>query len=694
MDSSEAKRLKSERALLKRTLINEKEKVAELQEQLRAKESEAQSLLMKSDSLADEKSHLSKMVAKLKKDLQTEQQASTVNLQGGSMFSSFMSSADGTAGEITRLQREVSVLQEELTAQMQNTSSAHSTLNSAKEKHRHDLDKLKKRAHDAMKECETLTSQMENMQSDLDFVKRERTEIKTQLSSKSALVSELSSKLKSKAEALRYVEELRVSDLKALQGKYDAKVPFDDTVNTDANSLLEMRPRIFASAQSLFECQERITQSLKHLCSWLSLWLAVCRETEVETSLCSAILSLSTNCTNLYKMSATQIKVARIPFTCRKRQEAKQNVLKLFQRVAASFESLVLLVDTSDTSSLILNKFKEARPLIADIASQIGSSVQTESLVGIFSDIARLMTNVDDTLATKKYSLSDVFSGMAQAIHEYIIRIRSLRNDKPLMSNARKYLSQLNQMDIQSHEEDSTSDKAIEQQLKHLQERCNAQASKMVKMEAQHHEVRLELTTKEKQLAESQRFSSHRTSESIQIGDPVDDYNYGDECELVVLDTRDGSLSSKLSLQDKYVADETTKNSLIVEQLDSLLMKLRAAESNVVTLTEQYNEANSRLASLSEEKKHQNLKIKSYEVQLSQFEKKAQEEIKVTRENYDVQLQQLTMHLMRLQDTEQEYEVEVNRLRNLLKKIETDKKEEEYNVDEATTSFLTSNPFL
>jgi len=68
----------------------------------------------------------------------------------------------------------------------------------------------------------------------------------------------------------------------------------------------------------------------------------------------------------------------------------------------------------------------------------------------------------------------------------------------------------------------------------------------------------------------------------------------------------------------------------------------------------------------------------------------------VTRDNYDAQLQQLTMHLMQLQDTEQENESELNRLRNVIKKMENavlEKCEEEYNLRDETSKF-TSNPFL
>jgi len=65
----------------------------------------------------------------------------------------------------------------------------------------------------------------------------------------------------------------------------------------------------------------------------------------------------------------------------------------------------------------------------------------------------------------------------------------------------------------------------------------------------------------------------------------------------------------------------------VVKQVDEVLGRLLAAEASTVTFREQYNEANSQAQALLEEKKVLKGQIKTYQTQLVQFEKKAQEDL-------------------------------------------------------------------
>uniref|UniRef100_A0A7S2W6A4 Uncharacterized protein n=1 Tax=Mucochytrium quahogii TaxID=96639 RepID=A0A7S2W6A4_9STRA len=677
--AGEVKKLKGERALLKRALLAEKDAVTGLKVDLQAKETEARSLLEKVDALTDERTRLAAVASQLKNELAVERQAASASITGGSMFNTFISSADGSASEIVRLQKQVKVTEEELENQLKNTAKIHQEMIEMKREHERTVLVLQEKSSQAVKEAELLGVQMDQAAGELKFVKGERTELKTQLDAKMVLVHELSRKLEEKTEALEYLTELRQNDLREIREQFKAKVPFNDTKDSYVVSTCACRPRYTLRSKLRFVLEDCVVEQVRKIGSAMFQLLADCKRMVCSGPVCKELTNICNDMHSLNKSLPIWVSVCRYP-----RPTKKENSSVLLERMRAEFETIVKRYGSFLDACAIDTVFSDET--LQGHTSAVGhvetlkhkllspTPAPMEQIVGVVSDIAsafRIITaehgeqgGAIEVMRANCQSLGEAFGSIAKVLHDYVLQARGLDADTHFRKQSRKFLSKLNEKKIIQSVPQSQA-VGLQEKVSELQQKCTFQSEKLLKLESQYHQVRTELTTKEKLL---QGLEQHHNADHVSAVHGGDEEkkiirHYG-AYKIVVVENNEELLSENpLAPSEEEIKREEEMAQYYTLQLESLSEKIRLADLKAIQMRDKYEAATKRNDKLSQDQQKYQRDISRFQDQVDMMRKSAAEELQLTRSSYDSQLKQLTQHMMRLNDAEQDKESEISRLR-------------------------------
>jgi hypothetical protein len=247
-----------------------------------------------------------------------------------------------------------------------------------------------------------------------------------------------------------------------------------------------------------------------------------------------------------------------------------------------------------------------------------------------------------------------------------------------------------------------------------LRKRLVAQSEKLVRLEAQYSEARSALTTKEKALR-AYELNGRGAPRRLELGEQqlVEQLDQGGDekqhqqpqaagpgpaavppappphtsagrtgrqmkYELLVIDTRDGSLATSLRSRAMQLqqgspdnpADLAAADDAGAEEreaaLEALAERARVAEARAVEALARCRAAREESEKLAVERTRDRARADDLAREVAAVRAAMAEELQLTRRGYDAKLQQLTQHLMRVQDDEQERQAEVNALREQL----------------------------
>jgi hypothetical protein len=784
----EASKLRAERALLKRSLIAEREAGAALRAELERREGECRAQLERIDALGAERARLGLAVQQLRAEAAASAEQRAL-MSGGSMLSTLLTSADGSAAEISRLREQQKLMEEELAAQIKNAGRVHEASHAARRAHEAETARLRQRAEEAVAAADALEVAAEAARSDLELSRRHAAELARQLATKTALSQDLQRALDSKSEALRYVQALRESDLKAAQQRFHARVPFDD--RADPALALEHwagaegpAPRPALEALHLRAAAAATAETTRAAGAVALSWLTECRREAPPPAelpaLCAALQQLARSVATLID-TADGSRAAQ-------RQSQPQSQSQLEARARADLNSAVAawqaLAAVSDPRFAALRSSTSAVAALRRAASAAGTP-RLEDAIGALSDLATALrgssaagaagagagispdvgtgtgtnpfggndgesalvlssrSSSSSSSTQHELAFADLFANAAKQLHEWCMQRRSLTVDSGSRRAARGFVARINHLAAAAaaprltlqcastgrgappggitpaleaaavaafpHGGSSGIAASDGAGVAELRKRLVAQSEKLVRLEAQYLEARSALTTKEKALRayELNGYGAPRRLEQgeqqlVQQLDPGDFEKQQQQpqaagpgpaavppappphtsagktgqqikYELLVIDTWDGSLATSLrsrAMQLQQGSPDSPADLVAADEreaaLEALAERARVAETRAVEALARCRTAREESEKLAAERARDRARADDLAREVAAVRAAMAEELQLTRRGYDAKLQQLTQHLMRVQDDEQERQAEVNALREQL----------------------------
>ncbi|GBG28136.1 Hypothetical Protein FCC1311_043592 [Hondaea fermentalgiana] len=684
------KKLRSDKLLLRRALLAEKETVAQLQKEAQARDAERRDLLQRVDTLAGEKTRLAAAVAQLKQEIAAERQAASANITGGSMFNTLLSSADGSTVEIDRLRAQIKLMEEELASQIKNTGKVHDEMHRQKRAHEYEIQKLRAETARALDDAEQARERMDAAVANLDFARRQATELRTQLDAKSGLAAELSRKLEAKASALHRLERLREEDLDAMRTHFALKVPFDDTSDDDLTnrfdlrSALVVRNRMRIERTTGFRARMQTSSSIV-----LSLLAALKQEgapatvTTAVSSLCAPVQRAVATLGNGSPLRAKDVQElcaalarasAALSSSAALQQTKVATVLAKLERLAHKASSLPQV--TEEESVRLLS---EAAAMLADNASPYDSSKETKSPADI------LVQSVRDAI----HGGAVVASEAAQLLQEQLVRARALDHPPRHVSQAASFWASL------QNRKQSDGAFGSRRVSETMTQKCAMQNERLAKLEAQYQAARTELTKKEKLLEhfrdagaqirhvspnsttptdadpfEQTESTRDQTEQIVPASQDKPSKTFNPEqqqglYEIVVVDQACGDLSTNLGevIAQHQLDAQGTWAETTQKTIRDLEEQVHKADAKATAIYQKYLEAAEQAKALSSERAAHKATQKRFAAELGDARRTWEDEMRHTKSSYDAQLQNLTSEMMRLQDVEQEQEMEINRFK-------------------------------
>ncbi|CAK8995848.1 Hypothetical protein SCF082_LOCUS4537 [Durusdinium trenchii] len=680
------KRLKSEKLLLKRALLAEKEAAAAGRAELQRKDGELRELLGRADALADDKARLAAKVAQLQGELEAERRIGAAQVTGGSMFNTLLSSADGSAAEIDRLQRQVALTEEELANQIKNTGKVHQDMHQMKKAHEAECARLRLQTRQAFEEVARLEEQAEQARADARFANQERQELQTQLESKAALVDDLNRKLRSKTEALAYVEQLRESDLQALQQKFDEKVPFDDTKHLGVFRRYVPVADLVAKAEREQRLEDAVMTELQAIsATGLALVSELAKEegpAQPARAFCSSMQQLCGAASRWFgarkrpRASMETARPAHVPSLREAGTDAVRHAKELCSTlfvpsVATSLEDQWnAVLDLCQGSSSPLGADK--RDAWVDKLSSLGAVL--EALQG---------TDVDDDGSSSAMlhfrALGQSVGALARSLHEH-----SADSGGSLKGSATKlFLRRVRA--------------AASAGVRGPEKRVVSASHEFKSLESKYDDALVQLREKERLLS---RFSGRlppspsAASSDASCADSQNGAQLFVDASLPDKDELDGAASLTVSIPGSYnvavvagkqgtagelvaladvfprkplgSAKDLSGNGLqekLQQELRTASGQVRAADARAVQLAKELASASRRGEDLELTKVALEARLRDLETKLEENMAAGKQDLEHVRKSYDVQLQRLTTEMMRLQDIEQEQEAELKVLR-------------------------------
>jgi len=395
---------------------------------------------------------------------------------------------------------------------------------------------------------------------------------------------------------------------------------------------------------------------------------------------------------------------------------AASDLVKGLRLVAQAYDDAIARASTkpSEVASALFARHLRAAPLVQSlVAAASASPARVQDAVAACSDIAslfrierdesRTLAPLEAAMLRFEETVHDAFGQIAAKLHGSVLHARSMRSDTAHRKRARGFISSLNCRPI-APTVPRVAAVGLQAKVETLSKTCAAQADKLERLEAQYQAARVALTAKEKLLADVQRRAkaapapasapltataqgaNKQATELTSDGTtavtppvvasavepaPAVSESPGESApyELVVLDTVSGDLFNSLSefcragKGQSLMTLEESMRAGFDGQIQEIATQLRTAQAQVSDATDLRVEAEERAMSLSADCAELRRKIARLSEDLREAREKSAEELAHTRESYDTQLQQLTQHLMRLQDDEQDREAELARLR-------------------------------
>jgi hypothetical protein len=786
--AEEAGKLRAERALLKRSLIAEREAGAALRADLQRREGECRAQLERIDALGAERARLGAAVQQLRAEAAASAEQRAL-MGGSSMLSTLLTSADGSAAEITRLREQQKLMEEELAAQIKNAGRVHEASHAARRAHEAEAARLRRRAEEAVAAGEALEVAADAARSDLELSRRQAAEVARQLSTKAALCQDLQRALDSKSEALRYVQALRESDLKAAQQRFQARVPFDD--RADPALGLEHwagaegpAPRPALEALHLRAAAAAAVEATRAAGAQALSWLTECRRAAPPPAelpaLCAALQQLA--------RSAAALADAADGGRAAQRQSPPQSRAQLEARARADLDAAAAawqaLAAASDPRFAALRRSTSAAAALRRAAGA-GGTPRLQDAIGALSDLAAALRGNsagagagdgagtasdtdtgtgassnqfgagDDGSAHRRNSsnntrhelaFADLFANAAKQLHEWCMQRRSLMVDSASRRASRGFVARINHLAAAAAAPRSALQSApagsgappggVTAALEaaavaafprggssgsaagdragaaELRKRLVAQSEKLARLEAQYLEARSALTSKEKalrayELSGSDAPRQHEQGEH-QLEQQPKQQRQGQQqqdvagldlavtppappphastgrtgprkgYELLVIDTRDGSLAASLRSHATQLQHGSPENSTDPHTardadaeeceavLEALADRARVAEARAIEALARCRVARQESDKLAVERARDRARADDLAREVAAVRAAMAEELQLTRRGYDAKLQQLTQHLMRVQDDEQERQAEVYALKEQL----------------------------
>lgn len=689
-------KLRADKVLLRRAVIAEREEVAKLRKKVQEEESGKRELMLRVDSLQEDKARLQAVVASLKSEVMREREAaSSASLTGGSMFKTLLASADGSVAEFQRLRGQITLLEGELKAQIDNTAKIHDEMVRQKRAHDFEAERLRKQTAQALEAAEEARERMEFATTELEFAKRQNVEIATQREAKAQLATELSHKLQAKTAALHHLENLRRSDLDAARKKFTEKVPFDDSADQNIVHRFAVYPRIVtesrnrsARIRSFHEQARRLSTIILQTLSNLNRLAAPPKVRSALASLCqplqlavkrlglgsclaqSELQSLAMNaletCESLLQLSesklASPLREACIlleQFTTNKGRVNDQDSIYSLQKLGQCLQNLSVnfppdqYIEQEGTSC---DDHHDSEEL----------AYQSDSTSAVDANLL----DWQDSVLYALHKIGQVALELAQFIRSQIESDESKQSVSQYSAEAAQCMALMRQRAV--HSSTSQNNSASETSSEILAQKLVAQTERLETLQSQYDTMCERLTQYEK-------MSEHNTVMTFQNSTETNNTNASQShmtslYESVVINEETGDLEGclrdviKLQMLPSASDFELTWIEQAQSDIKAMEIKIQAADARAASMQQNYIEALERNKALATERSSCEESHAKLASDFAIARRKWQEDAAHVRKSYDSQLQHLTSEMMRLQDVEQDYEVEVRRLKAQIEK--------------------------